>query len=234
MSLAGRLTDYSDKKSIGSRLRGRRMKLLMPIIHAVFEKYGQVNVIDIGGTRDHWNIISDADMDAYHMHVTLANLYESSVVKDDPHFACVAADGCNMAAYQDNAFHIAYSNSVIEHVGGWNEMVQLGNEIKRVAENYFVQTPNFWFPVEVHCMTPLIHWLPQPMRIWLTRHFKLGHWPRAKNMDTAMRLVEGTRLLNKPMLAAIFDDAEIYTERLLLLPKSHIAIRNCCHYNDKR
>jgi len=227
MSLVNKLTDYSNRKSIGSRLRNRRLKLLIPIIRAVFNKYGTVEIIDIGGTKEHWNIFSEDDLEKYKIHITLANLHEGKNGMDDGHFSYVEADGCDLSEYQNNSFHIAYSNSVIEHVGDWKKMRQLGGEIKRIAPNYFVQTPNFWFPVEVHCMTPFIHWLPRPMRIRLTRKFKLGHWPKAEDMDTAMALVEGTRLLNKRMLAAIFDDAEIYTERFLLLPKSHSAIKGC-------
>jgi len=121
MSLASSLTDYSDRKSIGSRLRNKRLKLLIPIIRAVYKKYGKVNIIDVGGTKEHWNILSETLLAESNIHITLANPYESNHGLGDEHFSYVEADGCDLFEYQDNAFHIAYSNSVIEHVGDWAE-----------------------------------------------------------------------------------------------------------------
>ena len=72
-------------------------------------------------------------------------------------------------------------------------------------------------------MTPLFHWLPKPMRVWLVRHFHLGNWPRVKTVDEAVSRVESARLLNKAMMKALFSDCTIVTERMLLLPKSIVA-----------
>ena len=36
-------------------------------------------------------------------------------------------------------------------------------EIKRVGTQYFVQTPNRWFPVESHTWLPFLGWLPRRM-----------------------------------------------------------------------
>jgi hypothetical protein len=36
-------------------------------------------------------------------------------------------------------------------------------EALRVARRAFVTTPNRWFPIEVHTLLPLVHWLPEPM-----------------------------------------------------------------------
>lgn len=75
-------------------------------------------------------------------------------------------------------------------------------------------------------MTPFFQMLPKPMRVWLVLHFQLGHWPRAANVDAAVRQVERARLLDKRMFQALFPDAVIYTERLLGLPKSFVAIKS--------
>jgi hypothetical protein len=104
-------------------------------------------------------------------------------------------------------------------------MVRFASEFKRVAPKYFIQTPNYWFPIEPHCMTPFYHWLPKPMRIWLTLNFSLGHWSKANSVDEAIRKVESARLLNRKMFHELFSDADILTERMFLLPKSHIGIR---------
>ncbi|MEX0749719.1 MAG: class I SAM-dependent methyltransferase, partial [Dehalococcoidia bacterium] len=65
----------------------------------------------------------------------------------------------------DNAFDVAWSNAVIEHVGqheGRREaQILFLREIARVSTSAFVTTPNKWFPIEVHTRTPLLHWLPK-------------------------------------------------------------------------
>ena len=52
--------------------------------------------------------------------------------------------------FEDGAFDIAFSNAVIEHVGGREEQRRFVAEALRVARRAFVTTPNRWFPLEVH------------------------------------------------------------------------------------
>jgi len=81
--------------------------------------------------------------------------------KDHGPFKFFEADGCNLAAFADHSFDIAHSNSVLEHVGSWARMVQFAKEVSRVSEKYFVQTPNYWFPIEPHFVTPFFQWFPK-------------------------------------------------------------------------
>lgn len=194
-SLAGWVANYDSQQSIGSRLRTRRITPLLKLIEAVWQEHGFVNIIDIGGTARYWGIVPQAFLEAHNVKITIANLPGASLPDDSGRFTFVHADGCDLSAFPDNAFHIAHSNSVIEHVGDWPRMVKFSKEFKRVAQRYFIQTPNYWFPVEPHCMTPLFHWLPKPMRIWLVMKFPLGNWPRASSVDEAVRMIESARLL---------------------------------------
>jgi hypothetical protein len=42
-------------------------------------------------------------------------------------------------------------------------MVGPAQEFTRVARRaVFLMTPNLWFPIEVHSVRPLVHWLPAP------------------------------------------------------------------------
>src|SRR5690606_18813309 len=99
------------------------------------------------------------------------------------------ADACNLADIVDQSFDIAHSNSVVEHVGEWERMIQFANELARVSRGYFVQTPNYWFPMEPHCMIPFFHWLPEPSKVWLVLNFQLGHWRRASSVEDAVEIV---------------------------------------------
>jgi hypothetical protein len=49
-------------------------------------------------------------------------------------------------------------------VGRRAEQVAFVQELCRVADRVFVTTPNRWFPVEVHTLLPLVHWLPRDLQ----------------------------------------------------------------------
>ena len=218
-------SNYDSQKSVGSRLRARRIAPLLEMMEAVFNENGSVSIIDIGGTEQYWGIVPRQYIDKYKVNITIVNIPGTAMPKDHGPFMFIEADGCDLSGFHDESFHIAHSNSVVEHVGDWGRMVQFSKEVSRVSKKYFVQTPNFWFPLEPHCMTPFFHWLPKPTRVWLVSHFQLGHWGKATSIDEAVRTVESARLLNKKMLQGLFMDANVVTEKLFLMPKSHIAIR---------
>jgi hypothetical protein len=224
-TLAKMFTNYDSQKSVGSKLRARRIGPLLEMMKAVFEQYGFVSVIDIGGTVNYWGIVPRQFIDDHKVTITIVNLPGTGMTQDHGPFKFVEADGCDLSGFRDESFHIAHSNSVVEHVGDWARMVQFGKEVSRVSKKYFVQTPNYWFPVEPHCMTPFFHWLPKPTRFWLVSHFQLGHWSRATSIDEAVRSVESARLLNKKMFQGLFRDADVLTEKLLFMSKSFVAIK---------
>jgi hypothetical protein len=54
-----------------------------------------------------------------------------------------------------------HSSAVLEHVGSSDNQLRFIRECCRVARRaVFLTTPNRWFPVEVHTVLPLVHWLP--------------------------------------------------------------------------
>ena len=38
---------------------------------------------------------------------------------------------------------------------------RFAREVARVGRAFWIQTPNRWFPVEQHLLTPFVHWLPK-------------------------------------------------------------------------
>jgi len=211
-----------------------------------FNKFGYVSVIDIGGTKTYWNIVPKEILENYKVEITCVNLPKADLPPNDDIFTFANGDGCNLSEFRDKQFHIAHSNSVIEHVGDWGRVVQFSNEIKRVADSYFVQTPNYWFPLEPHWRLPFIHWLPKPVECWCLMHIRSPiqetHRPvqivksthlqppipaflgKCKTIDEAMERVEFARLLSKGMFKRLFPEATIITERYMLLPKSFVAV----------
>ena len=223
--LAKKLVVYENADSVGSKFRARRIEPFLAMLDAAYKENGRVKIIDMGGTRTYWNILSEEILSKYNVHITLVNLPGSVPQKDDERFAYIEGDCRDLSFINNNAFHIAHSNSVIEHVGDWESMSKFAQEVARVAPAYFVQTPNFWFPVEPHCMTPFFHWLPRQARIFLIRKLNVGNWSRQNSVDSAVRTIDSAQLLNKSMFAELFKDASQLTEKFLLMPKSLIAVR---------
>jgi hypothetical protein len=76
----------------------------------------------------------------------------------------VRADGRELP-FADGTFELGFSNAVVEHVaGGRDGQRRFVHELCRVARRVFVTTPNRWFPLEVHTLLPLFHWLPERAR----------------------------------------------------------------------
>jgi SAM-dependent methyltransferase len=101
-----------------------------------------------------------------------------------PHFAeafpqvrSVVADGTELP-FGDDAFDVAFSNAVVEHVGGRDEQRRFVAELCRVAPRVFVSTPNRWFPVDTHTLVPFAHWLPRPAADRTMRALRRENWER--------------------------------------------------------
>jgi hypothetical protein len=216
--------DYDDPKSLASRFRRARMKHVVALIRAAFEERGECRIIDLGGRPDYWRAIDRQVLEDCKVRITTLNP-EPQDDAGDPMFDQQVGDACALDV-ADNAFDLAHSNSVIEHVGGWNSMERFAAETRRVARRYYVQTPYFWFPIEPHLSAPLVHWAPEPVQArWL---IKRGHAFVAKTTDiaSAMRAVQDARLLDKTMMRHLFPDARLEEEKVAGLTKSLMAIRS--------
>lgn len=81
-----------------------------------------------------------------------------------PSVRAVHADGRELP-FADGEFDLGFSNAVVEHVaGGRDGQRRFVHELCRVAHRVFVTTPNRFFPLEVHTLLPLAHWLPPSAR----------------------------------------------------------------------
>lgn len=86
-----------------------------------------------------------------------------------PDVTAVRADGRSLP-FADLEFDLGFSNAVVEHVaGGRDGQRAFVHELCRVAARVFVTTPNRWFPLEVHTLLPLVHWLPPAPRARVLR-----------------------------------------------------------------
>jgi 2-polyprenyl-3-methyl-5-hydroxy-6-metoxy-1,4-benzoquinol methylase len=116
-----------------------------------------------------------------------------------PHFAqefpqveTLTADGRQLP-FPDDAFDVAFSNAVVEHVGGRDDQRRFVHELCRVARRVFLSTPNRWFPVETHTLMPLVHWLPRAPRDRIFGALRRERW-------------RGVELLSSRELLELFPD----------------------------
>ena len=202
--------------------RRRRFQHFLRLVDDVVQAKGQCRVLDLGGGVSYWLGLEEAWRDRP-LHITLVNLASEAV--PDNRFESRAGDACSLPDFADNAFDIVHSNSVIEHVGSWANKKRMAAEARRLAPRYFVQTPNFWFPIEPHFRMVGIHWLPRPWQRALVTSRARGFYPQAADLDEADRILGDAALLDAREMAALFPDGRIEREGFCGLTKSLLAIR---------
>jgi len=181
----------------------------------------QTRILDVGGTPFNWELLD------VRPRVTIVNMLRAREAFDQ-HYTCVFADG-RALPFGDHAFDIVFSNSVIEHVGDAERQRRFANEIARVGRAYWVQTPNRWFPIEPHLLTPFLHFLPKRWQQSIARRFTVWALIERPSPDRWEYYIEhylrDIRLLDAADLRAMFPDAKIVRERLFGWTKSLIAVR---------
>jgi hypothetical protein len=203
----------------GNYFRRQRMKLFLSLLEG---RQGEISVLDIGGTVDYWRATRDL-WGHLPLKFTIVNLDVEN--RDDDEFAIRSGDACDLAEYADNSFDVVHSNSVIEHVGHWPQITAMAAEIRRLAPTYYLQTPNFWFPVEPHYRAIGFQWLPESTRAAILTRHRLGFRGPTRSYDAAMRDVQTVNLLTATQIRVLFPDAQVRSERLLGFAKSLIALR---------
>jgi SAM-dependent methyltransferase len=161
--LAGRLA-----ASVSRASRRRKLELFLAALHPG----PGTSVIDVG--------VSDVGYGESPGHAATANFFEayypwperitavgvtqlSRFRQAFPAVTAVTADGRDLP-FGDEAFDIGFSNAVLEHLPSQVDQRRFVDELCRVARRVFVTTPNRWFPLEVHTLVPLVHWLPDDAR----------------------------------------------------------------------
>ncbi|ARN82425.1 class I SAM-dependent methyltransferase [Methylocystis bryophila] len=217
-------------EAISNSFRSNRDRLLRDvIIERRSGASGIFNILDMGGSYKYWDRVGFDFLESANINVTCVNhisseFYESERKTDRIKF--VVADARNLDTYKDNAFDFVHSNSVIEHVGRWADMRAFAKEARRLAPSYYIQTPYFWFPIDPHFYrVPFYHWMPESLRLKITRKMKVGWALALPNLDDAMAAVESAVILDATQFRSLFPDAEVSFERFAFLPKSLIAIR---------
>lgn len=150
-------------------------------------------------------------------------------------FVPLLIDEESLLSFTDGYFDIVYCSSVIEHVTIPKEQVWemrsgsefrekslvrqdvFSKEIQRLGQQYFVQTPYKYFPVESHTWLPFVSFLPRRLLVPILSFTNL-FWVKKTTPDW--------NLLTKVEMSSMFAGAKIVEEKFLGFTKSIMAIKS--------
>ncbi len=211
-----RFTGVDTPDSLSERFREKRFKGLMNLASQFPTKPHRI--VDLGGTAEYWvnrGLAGSPDFD-----ITLVNLSPQEESRRNIHF--VMRDVGDLSFLEDKAFDIAVCHSVIEHLYTGERQEELSRQIQRIAKAYWVQTPNYWFPVEPHFLLPLFQWLPEWIRIHILNRYGSLRFGPYRDLAMSRQAVKEIRLLARKDLEKLFPGAEITPERYLGWVKSWV------------
>jgi len=130
-----------------------------------------------------------------------------------PYAIFVCCDGRSLP-FPDRSIPIIFSNATIEHVGPRHDQERFATEVCRVGCRWFVTTPNFYFPFELHYRLPFIHYLPRPIQRWLKKYIG-GRYPRGR--------MPRVWLLTPKAIRELFPAGHVVLSRVTILPETIIA-----------
>lgn len=123
----------------------------------------------------------------------------------------LTADACRLP-FEDKSFDIVFSNAVIEHVPTVLQK-RMAHEIMRVGRSWFITTPNFWYPMEMHHKLPLFQFFPRTLQRAIQLRFHT--WPGSETIQ----------LLSARRFAALFPGSTLLKLRVTFWPETLIVFR---------
>jgi len=202
-----------------------------------------LKILDAGGTIEFWKSMGfDKPED---IHIVLLNV--EAVKIDSPAFSSVAGDVTDMSQFKDQEFDIVFSNSVIEHVGDYEQQRKMAQEVQRVGKTYFIQTPNLFFPIESHSCYPLFQFMPTTIQALILYYFDLSGGGIGRTVETwkkrvlfqrferlpceswerCLSRVRSLRLLSERKFHALFPEGTLFREKFFGLTKSLVLYSTC-------
>ena len=206
------LFDMTDG-ALSWRLRRRRSSLFRALLEPLPRP---IRILDLGGTQQFWERMGLPEDGSVRM--VILNIERTEVTRPD--VISVVGDARNLREFDDGHFDVVFSNSVIEHLGTFEDQRRMAAEAQRVGRRCYVQTPNRAFPIEPHFLFPGFQFMSTDAQAFLVRHFDLGWMKQCSSDAEARELVRSIRLLTEEELRQLFPRATMYREKILGLTKS--------------
>ncbi len=220
------LFDNTESNSLANRFRRNRLKIFEKLISDLPRP---VRIVDLGGTENYW--LQMGYLNKNEFRITIVNTEEIPVSGNNIRF--IRADTRNLSNVILENCDVIFSNSVLEHVGGIENKIKMAEGIKKLNKRYFVQTPNYFFPVEPHFLFPCFQFLPRWAKLFLVMNFDMGWYRKCSVKKEAFELIDSIHLLTISEVRKLFPNASIYKERFCGLIKSITAYEtNPSHNQD--
>lgn len=202
--------------SAGERCRARRWERFAGAFPAV----SAMSVMDLGGTVQSWLRAPVRPASVHIVNLAPQNGDLPSWIRADQ------ADACDLPPrIIGGGYDLVFSNSVIEHVGGYAQRQRFADAVHKLAASHWVQTPYRYFPVEPHWLFPGFQFLPLASRAEISRRWPLA--PRlAATREEGVRRALSVELLSRSEMEFLFPGSAIWAERVMGLPKSLIAVKS--------
>lgn len=222
VTLIRRIANTDAPNSLANRLRTQRFRRFEAL---VADMPKPLRILDIGGTNQYWERRGWADRED--AQITILNL--AAEERRHNNIQPVTGDAMNLRQFSEKSFDVVFSNSVIEHLFTRANQSRMALEVQRVGKAFWVQTPNFWFPIEPHFHVPGWQWMSVGLRVAMLRRWTCGWVGPCPDPVKARELVEEVRLMTAKELREIFPGATLVPERLCGLVKSWTVVAGFPH-----
>ena len=207
------LADSYNTGSFANRLRSARFRLFEAVVAPLPKP---LRILDVGGTNEFWENRGWAGRPD--VQIVTVNLLPNEQLHQN--IKSIVGEATDLAQFDDHSFDIAFSNSVIEHPQTYEKQSRMASEMQRVGKALWVQTPNWWFPMEPHFLVPGWQWMPFRLRVAILRRRHCGWTGPYSDPVRAQEAVAGVRLLTRNELKTMFPGAALIAERFCGMVKS--------------
>jgi len=211
------LADSYDQRSFANRLRTARFRRFETLVAQLPKP---LHILDVGGTNEFWENRGWAGR--ADIQIVSLNLFPQKQLHEN--IKTSIGNATDLAQFENRSFDVVFSNSVIEHLYSFEKQRCMASEVQRVGKAFWVQTPNFWFPMEPHFLVPGWQWMPLSLRVAIVRRRRCGWIGPCPELTTARELVQEVRLLRHKELQVMFPGAALIAERFCGFVKSWTAI----------
>jgi hypothetical protein len=222
LAAASAVWGESKPGSLPTRIAKRQRQQMFNRCLGSLSPASEQTILDVGVTNDRLHDHSNY-FEAWYPHksrITAAGLEDASFLEElYPGLRFVQANALDLP-FADASYDFVHSSAVIEHVGSHQNQTAFLRELWRVARRgIFVTTPNRWFPIEVHTVLPLVHYLPPAMFRAILRRLGRDFFAQEANLN----LMSGATLADAARAGGI-GDFRIETVSLMGWPSNLLLI----------
>lgn len=203
--------------TVSSYFRARRWSELC----RRFPNLAEMSVVDLGGYAWNW-----MEVPVRPKSVLVINLDDEKPGALPTWIETIHCDACQLPPdLLERRFDLVYSNSLLEHVGGYWRRVAIAKSVHQLADHHWIQTPWRYFPFEPHWMVPCFQFLPVRVRAGISRSWPLAPREfRASGLDENIDSVLQVELVSTTEMRRLFPRSAIYRERVAGITKSITAV----------